>query len=344
VNTIYEFYHDGLKYYGQGFNELEVRRALEYKLNLPIGTLRTGRSDLKKSLLKSISYSEPDLRLLCKMLRMRPRKLISSKVQFIIDNAKKNKQQVLSLLSRELNVDRNETDKVLDNNPDVKISDLIKISRSKILVKTFKIIKHKEVNRQLVEDTKVSYSNIVVREEYIDRVAEIKEYIDRLLMQDYSLIIDLKDPENLVENTKMSINKAKSYFRKGFSARVKEYSTKNPGLSIPEIKQRIQEESVKFSDRLVKLPSQLEEAEKLVNMIYRRNHNTFYYVGDDYLHTNYQQVMNAFNQCYEVIKKKMAKNNLNYIPYNDEFTLEEYLDSWWLISRGINDTVRVLQS
>jgi hypothetical protein len=329
---VYKYEYSGLKYYGQGIREIEVRRALEHKLNLEIGTLPKGTSKIRPAELKRIVFSKSDLRYISSLTNIKITSLFKASIQNIQDKTNNDRQQVNSLLSKELNVDIEVLEK-MDNS--VKISEILKMSKDKILVKTHKRIKEKVSVRSSGEEG-MEYTTKNVLVDTISRADELKTYIKRLFDKDYSLILDLKDPEMYAQKLTMSLSKSKKYINTPNHIHIAKLKGKKDAAQI------ITNEKRKHQERINTLPGEIRYYNNLIKMMYSKSYGTGYYVADKYLHNNHDEVREAFDECYKILKTRMQRNNLNYIQYNDTgFTIEEYLDSYMLFEEDNNKHVRV---
>lgn len=303
---IFKYNYGNCHYYGQGFEEFEVRIALETKLNLPHGTLSVGNDNLSINEVKKVTLSKVNISDLRLKLPQIKRLNLDDTINDIIDNnpyVKNNINLFYQEISSIYNIPYHY---MLMIDKDYTIKDILGLTNYKIIVKTHKIIKD-------------PYSNNV---RIVSRVDEIKNQIRKLNKLDYSLFFETADLDGEYERLVSAYNKALEH-------------DENPRGFKNEKNREI----------LDNYPLKISEVKDLIIQSENRINNTGYYVNgsSQYHHSTYDEVLAEFDKIYDKIKTKVIRYSFSDIPMNpdSEVTILDCLDSYQLVSRQVNANLKI---
>lgn len=294
-------------YYGQGINKDYVKSALSTKLNVP-------EQDIK--FVKAISKPEDYIPIIINSGISRKIEdelgaidLLDLNLQQVIDKSTYNKSQVYYHISNILKIKEYELFDYPMNSKLYEViynTDLISGIINKMCeVKTYKI---PNVNLELPD------SSEKIQTEPISRVDEIYKHVRMLLSLDYKLFYEIDDID-------FEYKKSKSSYDNMVLARSR-------GTKISENKKQTVE-------------SKLYQYKELYKRKYNRSYSTGFYVSNDYSHANFDDIVLDFERLYRKLKIRINKHYLNNIIVGDhQVTLEELLDSFWVVSRLNNHYIK----
>lgn len=293
MEVLYKYYRNDEYYYAQGIHEPYVRQALATKLGVDVNELSVGVSDIPKREIVQVCTYGLNYAGLDKSLGYSHSAKRS--INHIRSKTNHNPDFIRSKVSHFLNIPRAIVDNLKD---DELISSITKHSNTKIKVKT-----HKVCN---VESDDIH----APKRKIISRVDEINNHINMLLSRDYNIFFEIDDLEYELFRSKSSYDNLHE-----------KLSTTNK--SNPKYNSMLERSSV--------LKEQIDTYSELIKKKYNKIYSTGYYVSNEYLHDNYEEVQKGFNEIYEKLNLRIQRSFLqDIIPVNEEFTLKEKLDSYML--------------
>lgn len=300
----YCYKYNNLRYYGQGLTESYVRSAMASKLQIEETELEEGEIIKDEDKVSAINSGWTYYTELEDLLKQKPAAKMT--VKEVANIMKLRYDDAKDLISYHLNIPKEVIYGLGIHKPLYIVS---KQSNNRVKVKTYKI-PNDEVG--------------IVRkknEEIVSRVDEFNKHIELLLSLDYNLMFVIDDLYYEYEKALSTYNNLSvKYNKRGIPDK-----TKN-----------------ELGNQLATLKEDLNRYKSLLHSKYNRVHSTTYYVSDSYLLKDFNEVMAMFDSCYETIRNRLIRKNMdNIIPIGENFTLLEKLDSYQLVRTLNNRYTRI---
>lgn len=329
----YKFFHNGLRFYGQGVREDHVRLSVEAKIGLEQGTLRPGTDDLSVQEIKKITSHYYHLGSVARALQIRKRlkgNIKKLSIGFFRSSSALSDEEFERRFCSIFNIDYEEF-----KNPDLEYFNdkysrganditsinqltlgqlLKKYSYDRIAAKTHKQIKRVEYTKKVIADG-MQYDPVNVPVATLSRIDEMKALVLQLTSRDYRVFADNIDRDSELQKLEAGYNKSVSF--------LESVTGKESPKEIEKHRQRVSE-----------LPDQIAAMKAEIGWYNNIYHNTGYLVNfnNNYEYKNYDEVKAAFQEIYEKVRHKIIMHGYQYIPIREgsQISMIEYLDSFWI--------------